>query len=188
MKLLWVFLALALPCFAADNSTTQVPLVFTGGHETDPRDGGRPVVLVAGALLVKPEVFREAFSHVHPAGPNAGGPTDAEARANKKALMEALAKYGVTDERLNEVSNRYRYRKWAGELWPTHDAAGYATVSNGVVTGFVVTDPGFGYSSPPVVRLQGVLGAQAVVTLSFSSDFSKNGSVQSIVAAPLAPQ
>ena len=24
-------------------------VVFSGGHETDPRDGGRPVVLVAGA-------------------------------------------------------------------------------------------------------------------------------------------
>ena len=49
MRFLLVFL-IALPCFADSSSTTQVPLVFSGGHETDPRDHGRPVVLVAGAL------------------------------------------------------------------------------------------------------------------------------------------
>jgi hypothetical protein len=168
---------------ATDASITQVPLVFSGGHETDPRDHGRPVVLVAGALKVAPEVFREAFSHVHPAGPNSGGPTDAEARANKKALMDALAKYGVTDERLNQVSNRYRYRSWMGELWPTHDAAGYATVSNGAVTGFVVTDPGYGYSSPPSVTVKDMPSVQTASTLAFDADFSKNGSVKSVALA-----
>ena len=124
MKLLLAFLLLSVPCFAG---VTKVPLIFSGGHETDPRDHGRPVILIAAALKVPPEVFREAFSHVHPAGPGSGGPTDAEARANKHALMDALGKYGVTDEILNEVSNRYRYRSGAGELWPTHEAAGYAT-------------------------------------------------------------
>jgi hypothetical protein len=39
----------------------KVPVTFSGGHETDPQDRGRPVVLVAGALGVKPEVFRKAF-------------------------------------------------------------------------------------------------------------------------------
>src|SRR5271170_5440541 len=178
MRFLLVFL-IALPCFADSSSTTQVPLVFSGGHETDPRDHGRPVVLVAGALKVTPEVFRDAFSRVHPAGPNSGGPTDAEARANKKALMDALAKYGVTDERLNQVSNRYRYRRWMGELWPTHEAAGYATVSNGVVTGFVITDGGYGYSSPPDVFVKDRLNSRAVATLGFDPDFGKNGSVKS---------
>jgi hypothetical protein len=183
-------LVLAWPCRADDAggtgaAATQVPLVFTGGHETDPRDHGRPVVLVAGALKVTPEVFREAFSHVHPAGPGSGGPTDAEARANKKALMDALAPYGVTDERLNQVSNRYRYRSWMGELWPTHAAAGYATVSNGAVTGFVVTDPGFGYSSPPTVSVKDMPSVQPAATLAFDADFSKNGSIQSVaLAAP----
>ena len=31
----------------------QVPVVFTGGYETDPRDRGRPVILVASALGVR---------------------------------------------------------------------------------------------------------------------------------------
>jgi hypothetical protein len=48
------------------------------------------------------------ISHVHPAGPGSGGPTGEEARANKAALMSALGKYRGTNERLDEVSNRYR--------------------------------------------------------------------------------
>lgn len=90
--------------------------VFTEGHDTDPRDHGRPVVLVAAALGVTPEVFRDAFSPVHPAEPGSGGPTDAEARANKAALMSALGKFGVTDEKLNEVSNFYRYPPGSRDL------------------------------------------------------------------------
>jgi hypothetical protein len=157
-----------------------VPLVFSGGHETDPRDHGRPVVLVAGALKVPPEVFREAFTHVHPAPPGQNGPTPDEARANKRALMDALAPLGVTNDRLDEVSNRYRYRRERGEMWPTADAAGYALVSHGVVTGFVVTNAGYGYSSPPSVSLQGGPDVQTVVTLAFDPNFSKNGSIQSV--------
>lgn len=63
------------------------------------------MVLIAAALGVKDENFREAFSHVHRAGPCSSGPTDAEARQNKAALMSALGKYGITDERLDAVSN-----------------------------------------------------------------------------------
>jgi hypothetical protein len=183
------FLLAALPSmgFGADSSgapATQVPLPFSGGHETDPRDHGRPVVLVAGALQVTPEVFRAAFSGVHPAPPGQGGPTPDEARANKRVLLAALGKYGVTNDRLDEVSNRYRYRAWAGELWPTRAASGYATVSNGVVTGFVVTDAGYGYSSPPVVTVPGRPEVRAVATLAFGTDFSRNGSVSSVALAP----
>src|SRR4051812_32613344 len=82
---------------------TKVPVTFTGGHETDPKDRGRPVVLVAAALGVKPEVFREAFSGVTPA--KGGKPSKELAQSNKAALMKVLKPHGVTNERLDEVSN-----------------------------------------------------------------------------------
>src|SRR4051794_34511931 len=50
-----------------DPAVMRVPVVFSGGHETNLRDHGRPVVLVAGALGVPAQVFRDAFSHVRPA-------------------------------------------------------------------------------------------------------------------------
>src|SRR5215212_5659169 len=72
----------------------RVPVTLSGGFETDPRDRGRPVILIASALGVTPEVFRETFTHVRPAGPGSGGPTREEALQNKKALMDGLGKYG----------------------------------------------------------------------------------------------
>src|ERR1700761_9224328 len=100
--LLLLGVLLVLPGHAED--VTQVPLVFSEGHATDGRDHGRPVILIANALKVPPDVFRETFTHVHPAGPGSNGPTDAEARQNKTALMAGLSPYGVTDDRLNAVS------------------------------------------------------------------------------------
>ena len=99
----------------AEPDVARVPVVFTGGHETDPRDRGRPVALVAAALGVPADVFREAFTHVRPAP--AGTQPDPEAvRRNKDALMAALAPYGVTNDRLDAVSNHYRYVRSRGEL------------------------------------------------------------------------
>src|SRR5947209_5523361 len=46
---------------------TRIPVTFAGGHETDPRDRGRPVVLIAAALGVPADVFRAAFRNVTPA-------------------------------------------------------------------------------------------------------------------------
>lgn len=162
---------------------TKVPVVFTGGHDTDPRDHGRPVVLVAGALGVAPEVFRDAFSRVHPAAPDSGGPTGEEARANKAALMSVLAKYGITNERLDTVSNRYRYVRSHGEMWPAKEAVANAIVQNGVVTGYEVVSGGYGYSSAPTATVPNVKAAPAKVELSFSKDFEANGSVSKIAVA-----
>jgi hypothetical protein len=164
----------------ASAGTTKVPVVFSDGHDTDPRDHGRPVVLVAGALGVAPEVFRDAFSRVHPAGPDSGGPTREEARANKAALMSVLGKYGITNDRLDTVSNRYRYVRSHGEMWPTKPAVANALVQNGVVTGFEVVSGGEGYSSSPTVTVLGVKNFSAKVEISFDKDFSKNGAVSSI--------
>ena len=161
---------------------TRVPVIFSGGHETEGVDHGRPVVLIAAALGVKPEVFREAFTHVHPAGPGSGGPTEAEARRNKAALMDALGKYGVTDERLNEVSNFYRYPPGRGGVWKNSPATANALVKDGVVIGFEITNGGAGYSTPPAVSVPGV-GANAKAEISFGKDLKTNGAVCAITLA-----
>jgi hypothetical protein len=49
----------------------------------------------------------------------------------------------------------------------------------GVVTGFKITNAGAGYSSPPAVTVAGN-DVHAVVTLSFGTDLSSNGSIKSI--------
>ncbi len=177
-------LASPITAWGQNSGGQRVPLVITGGHETNPRDHGRPVILVASALGVAPEVFRAAFSHVHPAGPGRR-PTDEEARANKQALMAALGPYGVTDDRLNEVSNYYRYRRESGELWRHAEAAGYATIDQGKVTAVVLTDPGAGYSSPPTVSIPGMEQVQLTAQLSFDADLRKNGAIAKVsIASP----
>jgi len=164
---------------AARAEPVQVPLVFSGGHETDPHDRGRPVALIAGALGVPAEVFREAFSHVHPA-PAGTEPDPDQVRRNKEALMAALGPYGITNERLDAVSNRYRYNRSRGEMWPTQAATGYAVVENGAVVSCVVTAGGSGYSSPPAVAAPGFKEIGATAQLSWSKNFDENGAVSAI--------
>jgi hypothetical protein len=60
--------------------------------------------------------------------------------------MNALAQYGVTNDRLDEVSNFYRYVRSRGELWKNAPAEGYTVVKNGQVTSVTITKPGYGYS------------------------------------------
>ncbi len=184
-----LFTALALNgsfTFAAEPApaaVTKVPVVFSGGHDTDPRDHGRPVILVAGALGVAPEVFRDAFSRVHPAGPDSGGPTRDEAQANKAALMSVLGKYGITNDRLDTVSNRYRYVRSHDEMWPTKQAVANALVQNGVVTGYEIVSGGYGYSSAPTITVPNIKSVPAKVELAFGKDFESNGSVSKIIVA-----
>jgi len=159
---------------------TRVAVVFSGGHDTEGVDHGRPVKLIAAALGVQPEVFREAFSHVHPAGPGSGGPTDAEARQNKAALMNALGKYGITNDRLNQVSNFYRYASWNGGIWKNTPASANALVKNGAVIGYEITSGGAGYTTPPAVSVPNVKSAAPKVELSFGKDTASNGAVSAI--------
>ena len=165
-------------CGTAHAAETQVPVTFSGGHETDPKDGGRPVVLVAAALGVKPEVFREAFSGVTPA--RGGKPSEDEARRNKEALMRVLKPHGVTNDRLDEVSNYYRYQPQKGELWKTTPAKAYAVVEDDKVKRVVVTDPGSGYSMPPKALVQGMEKVGLKVTVQFSKDLKRNGAIGSV--------
>ena len=170
--------ACALVPSIARADDNQAPLTFAGGHAIGKDDFGRPVYLIAAALGVKPEQFREAFSGVTPA--HGRGPTGEEARRNKAALMKVLAPLGVTNDRLDEVSNYYRFRPQAGELWPTKPAKGYAVVVDGKVTKLVITDPGSGYNTPPDVTIAGIDGVRLRATLSFSKDLKKNGGVAAV--------
>ncbi len=165
--------------FYTEAKITRVPVEFSGGHNTVTVDRGRPVILIAGALGVAPEVFREAFSHVNPAM-GGGEPEPTQVRKNKQALISRLAPYGITNERLDEVSNYYRYQPQRGEMWPTRSAVAYALIKNGVITGFEITDGGSGYSSPPTIRIPGFTNIAATATLAFGSTFENNGAVAEI--------
>ncbi len=178
MKMLCVVFLLGLIGAVYGAEETKVPVIFSGGHETDPKDRGRPVVLIAAALGVKSEVFREAFSGVKPA--KDGKPSKEEAERNKEALMKVLKPHGVTNERLDEVSDYYRYKPGKGNLWKTKAAKGYAVVEDGKVKRIVVTDSGSGYSSVPNVVVQGMEKISLKASIQFSKDFTKNGSISSV--------
>ena len=176
-----VLVALAIAVFAnrAVRNDPEWTVKISGGHETDGRDRGRPVNLVAGGLGVKPEVFREAFSRVHPAPPGQQ-PDPEEVRRNKEVLLGALSQYGISNDMLDSVSNYYRYRRERGEMWPVKQATATAIVARGVVTGFKITNPGGGYSSPPLITIVGHPEVRAEAVLAFSKDLSKNGSISAI--------
>lgn len=181
---LLAFSTIALAAVAGAQSTNPsgaktVPVTFSGGYETVPVDHGRPVILIASALNVAPEVFRDAFSHVKPAGPGQE-PEEHQVRQNKHELMQRLEPLGVTDQRLNEVSNYYRYNHSKGEIWRNTPATAEATVENGRVTGIKITNPGSGYSSTPTVSVPGVTNVKATVTLNYGTDFATNGSIKEI--------
>jgi hypothetical protein len=180
-------LAVSFAGAIAQAAESKIPVTFSGGHETDPKDGGRPVVLVAAALEVKPEVFRQAFSGVRPA--KNGKPSAEEARSNKAALMKVLQPYGVTNERLDEVSNYYRYQPQRGDLWTNTPAMAYAVVEDGKIKQIVVTEPGAGYSSPPKATVQGLETIPLKATVQFAKDLKKNGAVSGVeVASPERPK
>jgi hypothetical protein len=156
-------------------------VVISGGFTTDLQDNGRPVVLIAAALGVPTEVFREAFSKVTPAGAGSGGPTSEEAQKNKAALMKVLEPYGITNERLDEVSNFYRYNGSKGQVWSRTPATATAIITKGVVTGITITNPGAGYSSIPTVTVMGPNGMITLkTTVSYTKDFKTNGSISAI--------
>jgi len=140
---------------------------------------GRPVQLIAAALKVKPEVFREAFSNVRPER-GGSGPSPALARENKSVLLKALGKHGVTNERLDEVSDYYRYRPGRDELWKHSPAFVEAIVVNNEVADLKIVRPGSGYSSEPKISIIGYEKVKVKATLRFNSDLKTNGSLASV--------
>ncbi|MGC4003892.1 MAG: hypothetical protein QM811_12505 [Pirellulales bacterium] len=153
-------------------------VIFTGGHDVERKDGGRPIVLIAAALGVKDDVFREAFSGVTPA--KSGKPSGEDARRNKSALMKVLGPHGVTNDRLDEVSNYYRYRPQDGELWTNRPAKAHAVVENGKVVKIVIDDAGAGYSSAPKATIKGLDDVALETSVVFGKDLKTNGSLGAI--------
>ena len=98
--------------------------------------------------------------------------------------MNGLSKYGVTNDRLDEVSNYYRFRPQAGELWPTRPAKGYALIEDGKIKKLVIANPGAGYNTPPEVTLPDFPTLHVRATLSFNKDLKKNGGVATVEQAP----
>ena len=164
---------------ADDPAEVQIPAVVSGGHATDPRDHGRPVILVASALGVTPEVFRDAFSRVKPA-PAGEQPDPAQVQLNKQALLDTLEPYGITNDRLDEVSNFYRYNGRNGALWRHTPATVTATLHHGVVTSFTIVNPGAGYTTAPAITVPGQPSVKVIATLSFGPDLARNGSLQAV--------
>ncbi len=185
-RLLQAVVFASLSCVMARAAETRLPVTFSGGHGTDPQDHGRPVVLVAAGLGVPTEVFRKAFGGVTPA--RGGGPTGEQARSNKAALMKVLAPYKVTNERLDEVSNYYRYRQERGELWKNVVARAEAVVENGVVKRIELKEAGAGYSTPPTAAIKGMETTKLSVTLLFDKELKKNGSISKIEMKPEKPR
>jgi hypothetical protein len=178
--LLAAALILVVPVGAAPAQTRTVTLQISGGHDTNPVDHGRPDVLIAAGLGVPTEVFRTAFSGVHPAGAGSGGPTQEEAQANKAALMSVLAPYGITNERLDAVSNYYRYMASDGDLWQHRDARATAVVRNAKVLSVRLVDGGAGYSSTPTVTVPGVTGTTVKATVTYGTDLATNGAITAL--------
>jgi hypothetical protein len=160
---------------------TKVAVAFSGGHELGKNDYGRPINLMAAGLSVKPDEFRKAFSGVTPA--RGRGPTGDEQRRNKQALMKVLAPLGVSNERMDEVANYYRFRPQNGELWPIKPAEAYAVVDGGKITRIVVTEPGTGYNTPPKATVEGFKNVRLETKVRYDTDLKKNGGVESIEVA-----
>ncbi len=160
----------------------RIPVQFTGGHDTDPADHGRPVVLIAAALGVEPEVFQQAFSGVNPA-PAGAAPSGDRVHANKEVLMTALAPRGVTNERLDEVSDYYRYSPGPGELWKVREAEAVALVKQGQIIGFEIEDGGAGYTTPPTITVSGFPSLRVAAQMHFGTDLKTNGSIKGLSVA-----
>lgn len=95
-------------------------------------------------------------------------------------MLKVLGPLGVTNERLDEVSDYYRYRREAGELWRHVPAEAYARVKGGKVIGFVVTKGGAGYSSVPEVHVAGFPDVKARAVILYGKELGTNGSIKQI--------
>ena len=159
--------------------SVRVAIKFSGGYGLDRRDMGRPVILIASALGVPADVFRSTYRNVTPA-PRGQEPDPRQVGLNKEALLTGLSPYGVTNDRLDAVSDYYRYNPGRNEMWRHTPAAGYATVTKGVVTSITITNTGSGYTTAPAATLTGLPNATLTVKIQYSKELAENGSITAI--------
>ncbi len=95
--------------------------------------------------------------------------------------MRCWRRTDVTNERMDEVADYYRFRPERGELWPTRKAQAEAVTVDGKVERIVVTDPGSGYSSAPRVTVRGFEKEKLIARLGYSTDLKKNGIIVGVV-------
>ncbi len=101
-------------------------------------------------------------------------------RRNKEALMKVLGPLKVTNDRMDEVANYYRFRPQKGELWPTKPAEAYAVVDGGKIKEIVVTEPGSGYNTPPKATIDGFKNIRLEAKIKYDKDLKKNGGIESV--------
>jgi hypothetical protein len=100
--------------------------------------------------------------------------------------MDALGKHGITNERLDEVSNYYRYQPQSGELWTHTPATASATIRDGKVVSLEITDPGAGYMTAPTAVVAGHVAVKVKATIEFTKDLRTNGRLTSLTVVERA--
>jgi len=153
-------------------------MTISGGHETDAIDGGRPVYLIGSMLGITGEQFRDAFSYVTPE--ENGHLNEETAQANKVKLLAQLEPYGITNDEIDETTNYYRYYPGGMNIWPYTHAVLDATISNGTVTSFEIVSGGDGYTSEPIVTVDGYGDIAVDIIISYTDSFETNGAITAI--------
>lgn len=175
IKILSIILLVATSIFAVSGFyfSNKSSVKIEWGYTTKAIDKGRPVILIGSALGVWEEVFREAFSKVTPR------PNSTQVHINKRILLDALWPYGITNDRLDEVSNYYRYQPQRWGLWKHSKAKVKAVISDDTVTDFEIIRAGNGYTVPPTITVPGY-NVKTEVIIQFSQDFKTNGSIKEV--------
>jgi hypothetical protein len=154
----------------------SITMTITDGHDTDESDGGRPTILIAAALEVTQEQFQYAFSFVTPE--DQGHLDDETAEANKAELLSRLEEYGVTNDRLDEVTDYYRYAP-EDPLWDVIPAEIEVTIIDDEVVEIEIIEAGAGYSSEPTLSVPGY-DFTFTVEIEYGTDLRTNGNISSV--------